>query len=210
MTLAISCPPSRKDALFLHCREKTCCSTCIVYPTGHDLWRIATALGVAPWVFSRAEPAADDAPDGFALDRSGRRYRVALSKKPRRRKGLSPCTFLVSMPDGSACCGLGALRPLACRVFPSAMTAGVLCVADGGACTCRAWSLADVDPEHECELIARDTAAKVFYFKAIAEWNSFVERAAEEPGFSYPDFCRYLLDLYAQRAARLNGGDDGS
>ena len=61
-----------------------------------------------------------DAPrgDAFALDRSERRYRLALAKRASRKR-QPPCTFLLRTRDGHHRCGLGELRPAACRAFPS-------------------------------------------------------------------------------------------
>jgi hypothetical protein len=76
---------------------------------------------------------------------------------------------------------------------------------DGG-CTCRTWSLSDVDIEHETGLISEEIRAREMYYKVVANWNEYVRRTTSEEVVSYPDFCRYLLDIYTQLSARESKG----
>jgi Fe-S-cluster containining protein len=187
---------STKEALWLGCKEKTCCSSYTVFPTGLDIWRIATTLRVPPWAFTTLVPAEEGAPDGLVLDRSGQHFRVALAKVPAEGEKLSPCVFLMHFPDGTARCGLGNLRPSPCHSFPSRLIDKVLYLVNDGGCTCRKWLLSEVDIEEETAVVMAEKHAREAYYKVVANWNEYVRRATGDEGFSYPDFCRYLLDIY--------------
>ena len=198
-------PLSMKDTMWLSCREKSCCSFYIVFPAGVDIWRIATALQVPPWSFTTMVPAPQEALDGFKLARSGRRFRAALAKAPGPGNDAAPCVFLMHAADGSARCGLGDLRPSPCHSFPSVLISRVLYLMNDGGCTCRSWSLSDVDIEEETVVVSREMRAKATYHKVIAHWNEYVDRVAGEEIFSFADFCRYLLDVYTQLSADGHG-----
>ena len=109
---------SAKAELFTACREKTCCRVYTVYPTGMDVWRIASALQVPPWAFVTAVPCERGDPDGFVLDAGLAASRLALV---RREPGA--CVFLLEV-GGAARCSLGELRPDGCRSFPSVLESG--------------------------------------------------------------------------------------
>lgn len=176
----------------MRCREKTCCTYYAVYLTGDEIVRIARMLGASPWAFTIAVPS-ESAPDAFALDRSPQRYRAALTKLPDDAE-RERCIFLLRLSDGTARCGLGESRPTPCRTFPVELHEGSLRVfADG--CTCRSWSLEDVDAEAERALLQDDARARDVYAGLVRNWNAYVE-ATEIEGLSYPDYCRFLLDQY--------------
>ncbi|HUZ02120.1 MAG TPA: hypothetical protein VMU89_17370 [Thermomicrobiaceae bacterium] len=185
---------SRKEAIWLACRQKTCCSARLVTLTGRDVWRIARSMNVVPWsflVYFESEPA----PDAFALDHSGRRYRLALNKRPSRRtKTPWPCLFLLSTRDGHHLCGLGELRPQSCKAFPSEPVDGVLCLAGG--CSCRTWALADVDIEEEAAAVRDREEELADYAEVVVGWNAAVAAAPEGVSLDLADYCRYLLEVY--------------
>lgn len=121
---------SRKDRLFTGCGPKTCCEQRIVEVTTADVERIATALQIPETSVCSHDP-----------DTPGRRV---LARSP------DGCSFLLALVDGSRRCGLGDLRPMACRTFPCSLEQGLVQVRDDARhCECRAWSLADVDLAEE-------------------------------------------------------------
>lgn len=189
---------SRKESLWLACPTKTCCSYYVVYPTGLDVWRIARELQVAPWSFTKAVPAETAAPDTFALDDSGRYFRLALSKSHRRGAGLSPCVFLLRLNDGTARCSLGELRPAACHSFPTLMLDNQVHVRNDGGCTCRQWSMADIDVNRERRLLDEEQEQRATYCRVIANWNAFAVGHSADSPLDYRDFCRFLLDIYTE------------
>jgi hypothetical protein len=189
---------SPKELLWLTCAEKRCCHATVVYPTGADIYRIATTLAVPPWHFTVASPADVSDDNAFALDKSGARYRAALAKAPGSHPEPRPCTFLIRAADDAARCGLGDLRPGPCKSFPSSLVDGEVRLAHG-VCSCREWSLADVDQRIEKELLLQELRDRRAYADVVASWNAFV--ASDEcEQFEYADFCRYMLDAYAQLA----------
>jgi len=188
---------SLKESLWLSCGAKTCCSYYTVYPTGFDIWRISQELQVAPWTFTRAV-AAEAAPDAFALDGSERRFRLALQKVTKGSRGLAPCVFLLRLNGGTARCGLGEMRPAPCQSFPSLMVDGRVYVRNDGGCSCRTWSLAEIDVQRESDLLASEQKAQETYCRVIANWNQFAVRYPSDSALDYRDFCRFLLDIYTE------------
>jgi Fe-S-cluster containining protein len=171
-----------------------------VVPTGRDVWRISRALDTPPWTFVRYFPSPSPRGDAFALDRSERRYRLALAKAASRKK-QPPCIFLMRTRDGHHRCGLGDLRPAACRAFPSDLFGGVLCARNDGGCTCRRWSLLDLDVAEETELVVRREEEAAEYRRLVAEWNRLVAEAPPEARFDFLAFCRFVLEAYDALAA---------
>jgi Fe-S-cluster containining protein len=165
-----------------------------VYLTGDEIVRVARTLDAPPWAFTIAVPTADPADDAFALDHSALRYRAALTKLPDGAE-RERCIFLLRLSEGTARCGLGESRPTPCRTFPTELHEGTLRVSSAG-CTCRTWSLDDIDPDADRALLLADSRARAEYAGFVHNWNAYVA-AVETEGFSYPDFCRFLLDQYA-------------
>jgi hypothetical protein len=177
----------------LRCREKTCCTYYAVYLTGDEIVRIARTLDAPPWTFTMAVPA-EAAGDAFALDHSALRYRAALTKLPPDAAG-ERCIFLLRLSEGTARCGLGASRPMPCLTFPVELHEDTLRISADG-CTCRTWSLADVDAESDRALLLAESRSRDEYAGFVRNWNAYVDAAGTE-SFTYPDFCRFLLDQYA-------------
>lgn len=187
---------SRKEQLWLSCKEKRCCTYYTVTLTGLDIWRISRAMQLPPSVFTLYIDASPDAEDGFALDSSGRRYQVILAKCPEEGQELSRCVFLWRLPDGSAHCGLGDLRPTVCRAYPSIMVAGIHCIGECDGCSCVAWSLAHVDAQDEMPLVRSLEHERVEYREIVQQWNARIEQA-ERQQYGYVEFCNYLMNTYA-------------
>lgn len=186
-----------KETSWLACREKSCCYAAFVLPTGRDIWRITAALQAPPWtytVYFQSPPR----PDSFILDRSGMHFRVALSKgRTRRKKGPPPCIFLLKTRAGHHRCGLGDLRPQVCRSFPSEMVSGVLCLRNDGGCTCRVWSLSDVDITEETERVQTRVTEFHEYCRVVQDWNRRVMSAPPDVTYDYYEFCDFVLQTYA-------------
>ena len=184
---------SPKELLWLGCREKTCCHTTRVIIGGRDMWRIVGAMEIAPWDFLQYAEAIEGAIDGFQLTPGGPAYQLMLAKRGRVGPKGAPCLFLWKLADGHAQCGLGSLRPMVCQSYPALLVDGLLC-ADGSACTCRRWSLLDLDTERDRALVDQLLAEAAEYAEIVAAWNTGVDGPR-----SYVDYCRYLLDAYRER-----------
>lgn len=187
---------TNKDLLWLGCREKACCHNSRVIISGRDLWRLSRTLDLAPWLFTRYCEAVDRAPDGFLLEPAGPRYQIVLAKRGAIGSAGAPCIFLWKLADGHAQCGLGALRPSVCQSYPAYLSEGLLCT-DSSACTCRRWSLVDLDPQQAAASVAQTLAEAEAYAQVVATWNEQAARAGRP--YTYREFCAYLLDLYDQR-----------
>jgi hypothetical protein len=121
---------------------------------------------------------------------------MALAKgKTRRTRTPAPCIFLLRTRNGYHRCGLGDLRPAVCRAFPSELVDGVLCMRPDPGCTCRTWSLADVEIAEEQERIAVRQEEGEEYCAVVARWNERVA-AAPAAAFTFPDYCTFLLEAY--------------
>jgi hypothetical protein len=188
---------TRKEAIWLSCRRKTCCHGPIVVPTGRDVWRIARALDTSPETFLLVFPTPQPRRDAFALDHSDRRFRIALGKGPSRRKSSPrPCLFLLRTRSGDHRCGLGALRPMVCRAFLVHETDGLLSLQGEEACACRTWSLTDVDIVEEGALVHARQLAADEYCRVVERWNAIVGAAPEAVTFTLGDYFAYLMQTY--------------
>jgi Fe-S-cluster containining protein len=186
-----------REELWLRCREKQCCFGTVVVPTGRDVWRISRRWGAPPWSFLVYFETRVPRRDAFALDRSSRRFRLALAKHPEFRRDDRPgCAFLVRTRTGEHRCGLGELRPSGCRVFPLESREGVVGVQANHGCSCRAWSLADIDTSTERPLLEQRLAESEAYCAAVARWNVEVAALPEEEARHFPEYCEYLLEVY--------------
>lgn len=183
-----------KEALWLSCKQKTCCSTRIVLVTGSDVWRIARALDTEPWTFL-AYYEVPQRPDAFVLDASGQHYCLALAKRASRRTVTpAPCIFLVNTRDGYHRCGLGDLRPAACKSFPADIVDGVLCLTAASGCSCRTWTHADIDLDEEIAVAEWRVAELRDYCTIVARWNErVVARTHAEGELDLDDFCAFLM-----------------
>lgn len=184
------------ELLWLSCAAKRCCSLRTVRPTGGDIWRIATQLQVPPESFVRTVPAEPDAPAGVLLAPEGQPVHLALARRPVTGRQAA-CVFLLQIGNDVARCGLGALRPLPCQAFPATGGRGVLDISADHSCTCRDWSLADVDRVAVAALLEREAAERALDQRLIHEWNEQVAAAAAITQYSVADFCRHLLHAYA-------------
>lgn len=167
------------------------------------MWRITRALNTSPWSFLIYFQSPEWRPDTFILDRSGRQFRLALSKQPssKRRKTPPPCIFLMRTRNGHHRCGLGDLRPQVCKTFPMEMMGGVLCIPGGTGCTCRTWSLADVNLDEEAVLVEGRQRDFAEYAEVVETWNSYVASAPEDAQFDFFAYCDFLLQAYDAIAA---------
>jgi hypothetical protein len=198
---------SRKEAIWLACKPKTCCYTPFVIPSGRDVWRLARTLEAPPWSFLIYFPMPQARRDAFALDHSGRRFRLALAKRASRRtKTPPPCIFLLRTRGGAHRCGLGDLRPLVCKSFPMEIVDGIVGIQTPTGCTCRQWGLADVAVAEERPLVEARQADSEEYCTVVARWNERVAAAPAEARFDFFDYCAFLMAAYDEMDQRAAPG----
>jgi Fe-S-cluster containining protein len=187
--------PAGKEAIWLTCKQKSCCHATIVL-TGRDVWRIARGLGVPPrsFVMVFASPVARR--DAFALDQSERRFRLALAHQPSKRKvTASPCIFLLRTRQRHHRCALGPLRPMLCQSFPSQVTDGILSLQTAD-CTCGKWNLADLDMAAERAQVGTQQDEAEEYCQIVSAWNAQIPPGRDDPQAAFGAFCDYLLSTY--------------
>lgn len=188
---------TRRQALWLACKPKTCCYQAMVVPTGRDVWRISRTLNAPPWTYLVYFRSPQPRRDAFRLDRSDATYRLLLAKGvTRRTKAPAPCIFLLRARDGSHRCGLDTLRPMVCQTFPVDVIDGVVCVQSQPGCTCRAWAVTDMDTGVERQLVARQQREAEEYCAVVARWNALVDTAPPEAAIAFPNYCDFLLAAY--------------
>lgn len=155
-----------------------------------------------PWHFTQTAPAAVDDPEGVVLDQGRRRVRLTLAN------AAHGCVFLLRTASGASCCGLGALAPASCRLFPwdptgnaptadpttaDQVTAGPMAGHPPG-CRCR--ERMEPHPD-EMDGWAADQA---HWRETVTRWNrQYANVSAEVVGIA--DFQRYLLEAQTAREA---------
>src|SRR5438552_8655569 len=165
---------TERETLWLSCRRKTCCNS-LILTTGRDVWRISRALDAPPWSFLAYFQTGERTPDAFMLGLQGGFFRLVLGKQPSRRKKMPPpCVFLMRTQTGHNRCGLGELRPQVCKIFPLEMWEGGICVLPNTRCSCREWSLGDVNITEEREFVEQRRDDLMEYCSIVAQWNAHV------------------------------------
>ena len=178
---------SRRAYTWLSCREKSCCTRTVAV-TGADVARIAEGIAVEPWQFVELAPTNEGDPAGVAMDDGPDRQAMVL-----RRTGRD-CVFLVRTGSGAGRCGLGALAPTACRMFPA--TVGE---ADPGpdVCTCREWTMYEIEGEDTASLRRQAIDERQAWHDTVRRWNDFAAGVGPEAGLAAPDLLRFALDVQA-------------
>lgn len=184
------------ELLWQHCAAKRCCCARTVLPTGADIWRIANALQVPPESFLR--PLAAPAAHGFALDPAQPLIYPALARRA-QRSASAACVFLLQFGDQASRCGISALRPLPCQAFPAVAVAGQVGVDAAPGCTCRAWSLAEIDRERASALLRQEAEERERYHEAMHAWNAAVALTKRRSTFS--QVCQYVLEVCGANGA---------
>jgi hypothetical protein len=188
---------TKREALWLTCKQKTCCYPLLVIVTGRDVWRIAGALGTAPWTFLVYFGSPEPTPDSFMLDKSGKYYRLALAKGQTKRKKLPPpCIFVVKTRDGHHRCGLGDLRPQTCHTFPLQSVGGVASVVPDTGCVCRSWSLGEMDVEEERAGLRERVEEYAEYSALVEAWNRGVMELPDGAAYDFYQYCEFVVDAY--------------
>ena len=188
-----------KDALFLGCKEKACCSWYSVTLSGADVYRIWRSTGLDPIAFCVYADARKSSDTWFALEPRGTPYQLMLAKRgTAETASRPPCVFLWRLPDGHAQCGLGDVKPGVCRTFPSLLVNGVLCTGDRAGCTCSFPMLASADRAEEIRRLRSAESEMSEYRDLLDQWNARLD-AANRP-WTFDEFLSWLLEAYADRS----------
>lgn len=176
------------------CHAK-CCSNLLVTVKGHDVWRISRELHLPPEQFVAFLRASEPKVPSFKLDHGDDWWSMVLTKAPSRRKHR-PCIFLVETPGGYRRCGIYALRPDVCRVYPLRHSRGVLGLRDDRLCPERSWNLASMDLAPWRTAFLRDALEDAIYGRVLERWNCFVDSSPAEVRLHPLVFIDYLINAY--------------
>jgi Fe-S-cluster containining protein len=180
------------------CRAKDHCSRGARYVTGADIVRISQTLALEPWHFTQTAPAGADDPTGIVLDEGRRRVKLRLAN------AAHGCVFLVRTPSGTGRCGLGDHAPIACRVFPTDISASRASGEHGEEPGPGGTELTETDLDQGARAAARRewAADRDHWYEAISRWNAIAAASGGAAGIE--DFQRYLLE--AQSARKIGAG----
>ncbi len=178
-----------------------CCRDFVVPLSGLDLWRLVRSQRLAPEDFTVSFPAKEPSAQSFILEPAGPHLLLGLDKRGAFAVGR-PCVFLLEL-DGLSRCGVHADRPVVCRAYPMALTAGAIRRSPDAACPSGAFegpaAFADWGP-----VLAEHSLAWEIHGRAAARWNARVHAAGARLPLSL--FLALLVDLHDQLALRLGPG----
>ncbi len=90
---------------------------------------------------------------------------------------------------------------MVCQAFPSDMADGVLHLQANIACSCRTWTLTDVDLAEETTVVTERQADSEEYCRVVADWNEYMAAQPEGTTTTFADYCAYVLERYDELAA---------
>ena len=160
---------------------------------------VVAAAGAGP--DAAPDEAPDEAPDA-----------AADARQP-APTGCAPeaCTFLIRLDTGQHLCGLGGLRPSACRRFPVTVRGGWLSVYQDEGCVQR-FGTDEFDLAQELAIDQQCRAVEDEHRRIVAEWNELVALLPPGERREPADFIDFLIGrtMLALRAeGQQEGGGDG-
>lgn len=177
-----------------------CCHRYLVNLCGYDVWLVATQLRLRPEEFVVAFSHADPQLGGFQLQRGGKSHGLALDKRRWGSRGKAsqrgPCIFLTRMTNGIERCGIHAIRPVACRVYPMSMRNDELTQRSDALCPAGSWVLSEQQKTEWHRWVNHGRMQFDIYAEVLSRWNARVDAAAETAYFSILNFLAYLLNAY--------------
>jgi hypothetical protein len=170
-------------------RARSRCATGATGVTGADIVNIARTLALEPWHFTQTTPAGVDHPAGIVLH--GGRRRVGLMFA----NASYGCVFLLRTSSGAACCGLGDLAPLSCKIYAAAENSEPTGQPSGG--TRQASDTEEATGRDDTAELARMSASdQARWLELVRLWNA---RATDATLFDIEDFQRFMLEAEAAR-----------
>jgi len=173
-----------------------CCHRHTVNVSGYDVWVLAVGLELAPEQFLHAVPLSMPAKHGFLLDRSGTSYQIALQKRASDIEH-KPCIFLLELPDHTGRCGVYALRPFVCQIYPAYLRNGIVGRRDDVVCPDDAWRDGALAQPIWYERLTHHFVEEDIYRLAVARWNYHVLHASQLEAITPSEYYAYLIEFYA-------------
>jgi Fe-S-cluster containining protein len=173
-----------------------CCREFHLLPSGHDVYRLATALHLplSEFVSLRARDRREDdfrirlAPD------AAEHYRLELRKYDEREGDWARrCVFLLTV-GGRGRCGVYAVRPVECALYPfTGAPDQIVLIRRRPYCPSDSWQSTPVDEPRNAALLRQKEAERRCFERVIDEWNAALRGPATEA-----DFFTHLLAAYQQ------------
>lgn len=151
-------------------------------------------------------PQSDPARDGFRLDAGQGRFGLGLDKRGRRMP-TSPCIFLVSLGGGHDRCGVYADRPVVCRTYPTAMTAGLVGQREDVLCPPASWPEPTLRRPSWRVALQRQRMHFDLYYEVVARWNAWAATMPARQSLPFGFYLDYLINVY-ERIAILADEED--
>jgi Fe-S-cluster containining protein len=173
----------------------SCCSDYLVAVNAHDLWRLTRELGL-PWTaLAAVRSTLPDYAESFALDDSGGRFGFHL-----HRTASGACTLLTRLGDGVERCGVHAVRPLACRVYPFQGTwtpyQPIRFVADALCPPPQRARFELKKPELAPEVV-QEVGERHRYLRVVRRWDEAARTRPATRPWSVDDYLGWSFALYA-------------
>jgi Fe-S-cluster containining protein len=181
-----------------------CCKHYAVNLNGHDVWRIASTLRLAPEQFVTIGQESQPTPVGFRLDATKMTFALVLAKR-QGPDGIQQCTFLANLGGGISRCGIYPHRPAACRVFPAKLVRGSVAFREDVVCPKGSWNVAALDLSMWRKLLLRSHMEWALYATVVRHWNEAAVVTPRGEMRTPKEFFRFLSDRHAT-LEKLEGG----
>jgi Fe-S-cluster containining protein len=167
-----------------------CCMEHEVEVNGFDLLRLLRGLGL-PWdAVARIEGQASPMFFGFRLDSGPTHFHFFLRRRP-----SGACQFLLELDGGHRRCGVHALRPGACRIYPLLASEGGSIVGSHVLCPPERRAMYEAARPSLQSLVDDDKAAQSRWALAIEAWDQTARTVPRESPLSPADLLAWLEEF---------------
>jgi Fe-S-cluster containining protein len=181
-----------------------CCRELHILPSGHDVYRLATALQLPPSDFVSLRPR-EERHDQFKIRLSpdaAVHYRLELRKIEETAGEWSRrCVFLSTL-GARGRCGVYHARPVECALYPfTGQSDQVVLLRRRPYCPRDAWEPAPVDEPRNAALLMQKQAEAECFDRVVDDWNAAL--ATHGPATD-EEFFAYLLAAYERLATKAS------
>ncbi len=180
----------------------SCCHRYLVNVCGYDVWLISTRLRLRPEEFIVTFTQNEQALSGFRLETEGPLYGMALDKRRWGSRGKltarGPCIFLTRLHDGMERCGIHAIRPYACRIYPMSLLNDDLSQRPDALCPAGSWVLSPAQQTDWRGAVRQARMQFDIHAEVVARWNARIAATTGNSSFTTLEFLGYLVNVYDQ------------
>jgi Fe-S-cluster containining protein len=168
-----------------------CCTSYIVPLSGFDVWRLCRGLQL-PWQEVAEVRSAFAHWEGFALHAGGARFGLFLRARPR----TDTCHFLMQLPGGAWRCGVHAVRPMACRIYPykPSESGGELSLKKDAMCPAPSQEWFGERRLEALTPVQEELAERQLHLFAVTRWNQHMARSPHR--YDVEVYLDWILRLY--------------